>query len=239
LIYYLLFSTKIIFEGKFMGRKSRILISILSVFMVCLLANMATTTLATGDWGNLEAGDEMRWKHYMNPMSDPDHVLYQNVEILDISGTDVTIKYEGTYVDPPSSFTTSNTYTTKESFNFAYSQSYLQKLAADAEANPDWAWTTTEHEWNGKDYKTYYWKRTWGSIIYEHWYDQDTGITFEATMTYGGTTYLVLELLSTTANLTEAGIIAGYCLGTLLIALVSVTTLISYSLVRNQKKKRT
>ena len=222
-----------------MGRNSKILISISSVFIVFLLASTATTTVATGDWGNLEAGDEIRWKHYLNPKGDPEYVLYQNAEILDISGTDVTVKYEGTYVDPPSSFTTSGTYTTKEHFNFAYSQSYLQKLAADAEANPDWAWATTEHEWNGKDYKTYYWKWTWGSIVYEYWFDQDTGITFETTMTYGGSTYVVTELLSTTANLTEAGIIAGYCLGTLLIALVSVTTLVSYSLIQYQKKKRT
>ena len=45
--------------------------------------------------------------------------------------------------------------------------------------------------------------------------------------------YTLMELLSTTASLTESGV----CLGTILIALVSVATLVSISIVRYQKKK--
>ena len=67
----------------------------------------------------------------------------------------------------------------------------------------------------------------------EYWWDTGTGVLFENKGSNDAGESLEVMLVSTTADLTEAG---GVCLGTLLIALVSVVTLVSYSLVRYQKK---
>jgi hypothetical protein len=93
------------------------------------------------------------------------------------------------------------------------------------------------------NYKAYYIKKTFtykeGTIkesFTAWWIDQGTGIIFR--MKIGNAQ--VVELYSTTADLTEAGILTGYCLGTMHIALISVVTLVSYSIVsyRQQKKKK-
>ncbi|MHA2173057.1 MAG: hypothetical protein ACXAB7_24645, partial [Candidatus Kariarchaeaceae archaeon] len=77
-----------------MRRNSKLLISIISVVMVCLLLSTATTTVATGDFGNLEAGDEMSWKLDWDPTDPTSPVTYIEVKILDISGTVFTYSYK-------------------------------------------------------------------------------------------------------------------------------------------------
>ena len=56
------------------GKKAKVLISLISALMVCLLVSTATTTVAAGDWGNLEAGDEMKWE--ASPPDNPDQVIH-------------------------------------------------------------------------------------------------------------------------------------------------------------------
>jgi hypothetical protein len=63
-----------------------------------------------------------------------------------------------------------------------------------------------------------------------------TGVLFEYKGSNNQGESLETILVSTTADLTESG--GGGCLGTMLIAMVSVVTLVSYSLIRYQKKKR-
>ena len=211
-----------------MGRKkAKVLISLISALMVCLLASTATTTVAAGDWGNLEAGDEMEWKAV--PPDDPDVILYWELEIVGISGADMTYNYQATAVSDSSTYSWSGTETDQDIVWFILSQSFLQK----AKAAPDSK--ETNFNWEGTNYKAYYLKQTLdGGDTDEHWVDQGTGIIFETQRTTGGTTHTRLELMSTTADLTEAG---GICLGTLFIALVSVSTVVSYSLVRYRKRK--
>ena len=210
-----------------MGRKkTKVLISIISVFMVCLLASTATTTVAAGDWGNLKVGDVMEWEGY-DPYYGEEISL--KMEILDINGDYLTFEYEQTY----GTYSDSGTETSTDAAFLIFSQSYMQDQMNDPD--PDTTWTTTNHDWQGNNYKTIYFKYTMAGGDYtEGWMDQETGICLEARANYEGKTYTYAELQSTTADLTEAG---GTCLGTILIAFVSVATLVTYSLVRYQKKK--
>jgi hypothetical protein len=222
------------------GKNSRLFIVIISVLMVCFIVSTAPTTVAAGDWGTLKSDDRIEWKTYLEPVEDPSYVLYDEVEIISINGKDLTYKYNYTTVsDVDVAFTLNGTRTDQEYISYIYSQSYLQQMETDADADPNKSWTTANYDWKGINYKTYHFKEKANDIPYESWIDQNTGIVFEIRFTMEGATYKITELLSTTAILTKAGILGGICLGTVLIALVSATTLISYSIIRNQKKKRT
>jgi len=202
--------------------------------MVCLLVSTATTTVAAGDWGNLDAGDEMKWKLVADPVDNPNTLMYIEVEVVGISGTDMTYNFQITVVFDSSTYSWSGTDTDDEVVFFVFSQSELQKDKADAEADPDITWTETNFSWQGDNYETYYVKAIDNSDTYESWIDKGTGIMLEMRWTTGGSTYTVLTLESTTASLSSAG----FCLGTVLIAFVSVATLVAYSIVRYQKRKK-
>ena len=215
------------------GKNSKLLLIISSVLMVCLIVSTAPTAVAAGDWGTLDSGDEMKWKMVPDPVDHPETVLYMEVEIIGISGTDMTYDFAVTVVYDSSTTSWSGTDTDDEVVFFAYSQSELQKMKADADADPDMTWTETDFSWKGDNYETYYAKAIDNSDTFESWIDKGTGIMLEMRWTTGGTTYTVVILESTTASLTSAG----FCLGTVLIAFVSVATLVSYSLIRYRKRK--
>ncbi len=219
-----------------MRRNSKFLISIISAVIVCLLLSTATTTIAAGDFGNLETGDEMSWKLDWDPTDPTSPVTYIEVKILDISGTVLTYSYKTTVTYDSTSSTDEGTYSDSSAIIFMlYPQSYLQQMKADAEANADSTYSEANFNWKGGRYKTHYFKYVDSSgDILELWFDRDTGILFEWRFTTGGTAQTWIELQSTTASLTKAGI----CFGTILISLVSVTTLVAISLVRYQKKKK-
>jgi hypothetical protein len=216
-------------------KNSKMLIMILSVLMVGLIVSTAPATVAAGDWGNLDAGNEIKWKVVPDPVSYPDTVLYMTVDIVGISGTDMTYNFQVTVVYDSSTSSWSGTDTDDEMVMFVYSQSYLQKEKADAEADASMTWESANHNWKGTNYKTHHLKWVSSGDNFEQWIDTGSGITLELTRTIGGTAYTIVILESTTAKLTKAG----FCLGTVLIAFVSVATLVSYSLARYQKKKRT
>ena len=215
------------------GKNSKLLIIFISVLMVCLIVSTAPTAVAAGDWGTLDAGDEMKWKLVPDPVDYPNTLMYMEVEVVGISGTDMTYNYQVTVVYDSSTYSWSGTDTDDEVVFFAFSQSELQKMKADAETDPDVTWTETDFSWKGDNYETYYAKAIDNSDTFESWIDKGTGIMLEMRWTTGGTTYTVVILESTTASLTSAG----FCLGTVLIAFVSVATLVSYSLIRYRKRK--
>ena len=210
-----------------MGRKSKILISILSVFMVCLLASTATTTMAAGEWGNLAVGDTMEWDTDATAVTDEGTWTLEfttKMEILRIN--DGTLKAKMSISFDGSSF--SSTETDDDFRPFIATQS---QLAGES---------TQNYNFDGTNYEAAYIQITEiednAEWTFELWFDTGTGVLFEEKGTSDQGDSLNMILISTTADLTEAG---GLCLGTILIALVSVTTLVSYSLIQYQKKKRT
>ncbi len=100
--------------------------------------------------------------------------------------------------------------------------------------------STQNYNFDGTNYEAAYfeYEETEEGVEWttEVWIDSGAGILFEAQGSSDQGDSLEIQLVSTTATLTSAG---GLCLGTMLIALVSVTTLVSFSLVRYHKKKRT
>ena len=214
-------------------KKAKVLISIISIVMVCLLVSTATTTVAAENWGNLKIRDEIKWKVVPDPVDNLTSVAYLELKIMGFSGDDMAYKYTVTIVYDSSTHTQSGTDTADEEAWFVFSQSYLQKMKAAAEEDPNTTWTETNFSWKGTNYKAHYAKTIFddGGFI-EAWVDQGTGILF---VMRGTATPQTVELESTTASLTKAG----FCLGTVLIAFVSVATLVSYSIVRYGKKKRT
>ncbi|MFX1520583.1 MAG: hypothetical protein ACFFCD_11760 [Promethearchaeota archaeon] len=210
-----------------MGRKrEKILLSILSVFVVCLLASTATTTVAAGEWGNLAVGDTMEWDVDTTTVMEDESTFSleftTQMEILEIN--DGTVRAKTAVSAFGSTFTSTDT--NDDWRPFLYSQSQLEGAP------------TENYNFDGHNYEA-------ANINYEEtedgtawtmevWIDSGTGILFEAQGSSDAGDSLELMLTSTTADLTEAG---GICLGTLLIAFVSVATLVSYGLIRYQKKK--
>ena len=212
-----------------MDRKNgKILISLISVLMVCLIVSTAPATVAAGDWGNLEVGDKIKWKWTIGGSNET--ISYIEMEIIDISGTDMTYDYQRTIVRHFETYSYTYSYsgtgTDDEKIYFVYSQSRLQRDKADAEL--------ANYNWNGTNYKTYHFKWDGVEHYFEEWIDTGTGITLEITRTHGETTYTEVILESTTARLTKAG----FCLGTILIAFVSIAAFASYSLARHQERKK-
>jgi len=214
-------------------KKAKVLISFISIVMVFLFASTATTTVAAENWGNLEVRDVMKWKLVPDPVDNPDLVVYLELRVMGFSGDDMAYSYTGTaHYDSTTKIIWSGQTTDDEEAWYVFSQSYLQKMKVAAEDDPNETWTETNFSWKGTNYKTHYVKRIDDGGNIEAWIDQGTGILFEM---QGTTPPQTVELESTTASLTKAG----FCLGTILIAFVSVATLVSYSIVRYGKKKRT
>ena len=210
-----------------MGRNSKILISVISVFMIWLLASTATTTVAAGEWGNLAVGDRMEWDTDATAVMDEGTWTLEfttQMEILEIN--DGTVKAKMSISFGGSSFTSTET---DDDFRpFLYSQSQLEGASTE-----NYNFDGTNYDAANIEYEETEDGTTW---TMEVWVDTGTGVLFEAVGDSDAGDSLEVMLVSTTADLTEAG---GVCLGTILIALISVATMVSYSLVRYQKKKRT
>jgi hypothetical protein len=210
-----------------MGRNSKILISFISVLMICLLVSTATTTVAAGEWGNLAVGDRMEWDTEATAVMDEGTWTLEfttQMEILEIN--DGTVKAKMSITFGGSTFT--DTETDDDFRPFLYSQEQLEGASTE-----NYNFDGTNYEAANIEYED-----TEDGTTYnmEVWVDTGTGVLFEASGESDAGDSLEIMLSSTTADLTESG---GVCLGTLLIAFVSVVTMVSYSLVRYQKKKRT
>ncbi|WP_287589128.1 hypothetical protein [Candidatus Borrarchaeum sp.] len=209
-----------------MGRtREKFLLSILSVFMVCLLASTATTTVAAGEWGNLAVGDTMEWDTDATTVMEDESTwsleFTTQMEILEIN--DGTVRAKTAMSLFGSTFT--STETDDDWRPFLYSQSQLEGAPTE-----NYNFDGNNYEAANINYEETEDGTTW---TMEVWIDSGTGILFEAQGSSDRGDSLEVQLVSTTANLTSAG---GLCLGTLLIAFASVATLVVISLVRYHKK---
>jgi hypothetical protein len=210
-----------------MERNNRVLICIICTLMICLLASTATTTVAAGEWGNLAVGDTMEWDTDATAVMDEGTWTLEfttQMEILEIN--DGTVKAKMSISLGGSTFTSTET---DDDFRpFLYSQEQLEGAPTE-----NYNFDGTNYEAANIEYEE---TEDGTTFNMEVWVDTGTGVLFEATGESDAGDSLEIMLSSTTADLTESG---GVCLGTLLIALVSVVTMVSYSLVRFQKRKRT
>jgi hypothetical protein len=186
------------------GAVKKVLMGILAVFMACLIVSTATTTVTAEDgWGTLKAGDEMQWHSNR----------YGTVKMKVINVEDETITLEVTV-----SGNTETEILDGDAPIYQYDLAYVSPwLLAKNRIETGYSWPTENYEWQGATYKAYY---SESSRTYR---DFNTGILFETKSSDGTITD---QLVSTTADLAEASG-GGGCLGTLLIALVSVTTVVS------------
>ena len=199
----------------------KLLISLLCLFMVCLIASTSTTTVtAAGNWGTLKAGDEMKWSSVIGKVE---------IKVQSVAGDTITLEYSS------QSGTRTRTIVADESSQSAN----MQLISPFLKPKSQLSGSTQNYEFEGTSYKAYYFSFEYadGSKD-ENWRDFNTGILFEIRFTDAeGSSTSNYKLTSTNADLAEAG--AGGCLGTILIALVSVSAVVSYSLVRYRKKETT
>lgn len=187
------------------------------MFMVCLIVSTLTTTVtAEGEWGTLKAGDIMEWQ---STQYDP-----YVIKILNVEGDIITIEWQrggSTFVwnvHPGSGL--SNFYLGAQGYYRGFRK--------------------TNYEWQSTTYKAYYSKGIYHDGSYsEFWEDVNTGIMFEWRDTNDdGSVVVRAKLISSTADMAEITSGGGGCLGTLFIALFSVSALISYSLMHFWKRKK-
>ncbi|MFX1301342.1 MAG: hypothetical protein ACFFDE_10455 [Promethearchaeota archaeon] len=191
------------------------LMGLLVVCLVCLIASTSiTTTLAAEpSWGTLSIGNEIEWESNS----------YGNVEmeVLDVEGKTITLEVtvsgntETEILDADASIT---------ELNLAYVSPWLLPRSYLEE---DLSLSTQTYVFDGVSYNAYY------SESSRSYRDVNTGILFESRSSDGTITN---KLVSTDAYMAVATVSVGVCLGTLLIALVSVTALVSYSMIRLRKK---
>jgi len=98
---------------------------------------------------------------------------------------------------------------------------------------------TRTYNFDGNNHKAAYIKEEDSSgIQHEFWWDYDTGILFEYDSDIRTASVTRISLEYTNADLTDPPS-RRFCLGSMLVAFVSVTMLITYSIVRYLKKKKT
>lgn len=205
----------------------KITISILSLFMVYLMVSTSTTTVTAADgWGTLKTGDEMQWQSLKFGTV--------KIKILNVEGATISLELnEG-------GSTETLTIEATDSISGSKMQAIAPNLIA-VEQEGDYSFTTKTYDFEGTTYQAFYSKTEYyDGAFSEWWYDTNTGILFELRRTEADDSVIAKEkLTSTTADLAEAagGGVGGGCLGTILIAMFSVTTAVSYSLVRYRKKK--
>lgn len=210
------------------GVTRNVLMGLLTVFMACLIISTATTTVTAADgWGTLKAGDEMRWQS--------SNYGTVTMEILSVEGKTISLELtEG-------STSVSRTIDADESLSSTNMMALFPWLIP-VEQEGDFGFSTTTYDFEGTTYQAYYAKVEYGGGAFtERWFDTNTGLLFEMRRTEADETVIVKEkLVSSTADMAAStgsyGSGTGGCLGTLLIALVSVTTLVSYSLLWKKKK---
>ena len=186
---------------------------LLAVSMACLIASTSTTTVtAVPNWGTLSAGNEMQWQS--------NSYGTVKMKVLNVEGKTITLEVT---VSGDTNTHTLDADTTISELSLAYVSPWLQSKSYLEE---DLRLPTQNYEFEGVSYKAYY------SESSRSYRDFNTGILFESKSSDGTITN---RLVSTNAYLAVSTISVG-CLGTLLIALVSVTTVVSYSLLWKKKK---
>ena len=212
-----------------MGKIQRkLLLSFLAVFMVCLITSISTTTVtAAANWGTLKAGDEMQWQSTKWGTV--------KMKVLNVEGKTITIDYEGRgdkethTIDADASIYDPGM---SDISPWLTPKSDLEEMGLGIQS----------YEFEGTSYKAYYSKNEFGDgSTDEDWRDFNTGILFEHKFTDAteGTVEVTNKLISTNADLAEAtgGGGGGGCLGTIVIAMFSITTAVAYSVIHYRKKK--
>lgn len=180
------------------------------MFMFCLIVSTSTTTVtAEGQWGTLKAGDILEWQ---STQWDP-----YVIKVLNVEGDIITIEWQrggSTFVwnvHPGSGL----------SGFYLRNQGYYR------------GFRKTNYEWQNTTYKAYYSKSLYNDGSYsEFWEDVNTGIMFEWRDTEAdGSVVVRAKLISSTADMAEITSGGSGCLGTLFIALFSVSAVVSCSLV--------
>lgn len=195
------------------GAVKKVIMGLFAVFMVCLIVSTATTTVtAAAYWGTLKTGDEMRWQSSQHGTV--------TIKIVEVNDELISVELNGNArdIDP----------------NGFYGPAGLMPWIYPKE---DQGGSIQNYEFEGTSYKTYYTKTDHGDGSYgEIWMDFDSGILFEWSYTEADGTKTVYEKLTySTADMADASG-GGGCLGTILIALVSVTAVVSYSVLWKKKK---
>lgn len=181
--------------------------------MACLIISTSTVTVnAASYWGTLKAGDEMRW--------DSSEKGTYTIKIIEIDGKLITAERNGkiSQFDP-------------EGFD---GPEALYPWIYPAE---NLGGSTQDYEFEGTSYRAYYSKTESDEV----WRDVDTGILFEwRTLEADDTFSVYIKLTYSTADMAVStgsyGSGTGGCLGTILITLFSVTTMVSYSVWWKKKK---
>ena len=202
------------------GANRKVFFGLLAVILVFLIVSTSKATVTAEDgWGTLKAGDEMQWQSS----------TYSTVtiEVLSVEGNIISLEHT------KQGNTVSRTIDANASYSDADMRAVFPWLLS-LEKIDRLPFTTTTYNFEDTTYQAYYRKDEYsGGLFFESWYDTNTGILFEKRRTGYDKTVIVQEkLTSTTADLAETF----GCLGTSLIALVSVTTVISYSLLWKKNK---
>ena len=193
--------------------------------MVCLVfsTSVTTTVAALENWGTLKAGDKMQWQSEMYGIV--------TMEILSVEGKTISLELtEG-------GSTHNRTIHADESLSDANMWGVYPWLLC-LEKTDQFDFKTKTYEFENTTYQAYYSKteNPYTGRFWEDWRDTNTGLLFEDRTTEAdGTVTIDAKLISCTADLAEAT--GGGCLGTILIAMFSVSAVVSYSLVRYRKKK--
>jgi hypothetical protein len=223
----------------------KLLISSLCAFMICLIASTATTVVCAEEpyveepyWGNLKAGDEMRW-HYVSPspmVLYPD--VYYELEILELQGESLKVDYHRygvTYYEEIGTIKRGTaTWTSDRFWPWIYPAALIQE-------NEDVKATT--YEYNGSTYIAAYLE--WydeSDFHYEYWWDYHTGIFLRGFSKPGDYSYgFFLQHTNAILSTPEMGYYSGNqtnrSLETIVIALVVVVlvvilTVVTYRLAR-------
>ncbi|MFX1465837.1 MAG: hypothetical protein ACFFA5_05135 [Promethearchaeota archaeon] len=200
------------------GVHRKLLISLLAMFVICLIVSPSTTIVTDkGEWGTLKPGDVMEWQstHYKPPYV---------IKILNVEGDIITIEWQR-----GASIFVWKVHPGSDISNFyLHAQSYYS------------GFKKTNYEWKNTTYKAYYSKHIYFDGSYsEFWEDVNTGIMFEWRDTdRKGRVFVRAKLISSTADMAEITSGGVGCLGTLFVALFSVSSVFSYGLVRFWKRKK-
>jgi len=154
------------------------------------------------------------------------------IKVQSVAGDTITLEYKF------GGFTETLTIVADESSQSANMQSINPFLRPKSQLSG----STQNYEFEGTSYKAYYSKNEYADGSFgERWRDFDTGILFEVRFTDAeGSSTSDYKLTSTNADLAEAtgGGGGGGCLGTIVIAMFSITTAVSYSVIHYRKKKK-
>ncbi len=232
-----------------MGRNHRkMLISSISALIIFLLVISATNTVADVDWGNLKVGDEMRWHWTPGFAHTAVRDSYYELEILEIGGESLRVDHHrynliGTYFEE---YTLKSGHTNLDPDDLIYEFDDIQELSTKLywiypvslmRENKDIK--TRTYNFDGNNHKAAYIKEEDSSgIQHEFWWDYNTGILFEYDSDYRTASIIGIDLEYTNADLTDPPRRL-FCIGSMLVAFVPVTMLISYSIVRYYKKEKT